>query len=70
MLGVSELNKVDLLKDIFIWAYERSAACYAAVRQSLGEPDAFRLRYRAQLRETIADLITGRVRAARKQRRA
>ncbi|MEO1222200.1 MAG: Fic family protein, partial [Pseudomonadota bacterium] len=38
ILGVYELNKVELLKDIFIWAYERSAARYAAVRQSLGEP--------------------------------
>ena len=28
-----ELNKTDLLKDVFIWAYERSAARYAAVRQ-------------------------------------
>ena len=26
ILGVHELNKVDLLKDVFIWAYERSAA--------------------------------------------
>ena len=39
ILGVYELNKVDLLRDVFIWAYERSAARYAAVRQSLGEPD-------------------------------
>ena len=30
VLGVYELNKVDLLKDVFIWAYERSAARYAA----------------------------------------
>jgi hypothetical protein len=57
MLGVYELSKVDLLKDVFLWAYERSAARYAAVRQSLGEPDPFRLRYRAQLREIIALLI-------------
>jgi len=61
VLGVYELNKIDLLKDVFIWAYERSAARYAAVRQSLGEPDPFRLRYRAQLREIIADLIRSRV---------
>lgn len=39
MLGVYELKKIDLLKDVFISAYERSAARYAAVRQSLGEPD-------------------------------
>ncbi len=61
ILGVYELTKVDLLKDLFIWAYERSAARYAAVRQSLGEPDPFRLRYREQLRELIADLVRARV---------
>ena len=60
MLGVYELNQVDLLKDIFLWAYERSAAHYAAVRQSLGEPDPFRLRYRIELREIVAALIHGR----------
>src|SRR6185369_1948120 len=57
VLGVYELNKIDLLKDVFIWAYERSAARYAAVRQSLGEPDPLRLRYREQLRELIAALV-------------
>ena len=60
MLGVYELNKIDLFKDVFIWAYERSAARYAAVRQSLGDPDPFRLRYREQLREIIADLVRSR----------
>jgi hypothetical protein len=57
MLGVYELCRIDLLKDVFVWAYERSAARYAAVRQSLGEPDPFRLRYRVQLREIVAHLI-------------
>ena len=61
VLGVYELTKIDLLKDVFIWAYERSAALYTAVRQSLGEPDPFRLRYREQLRELIADLVRARV---------
>ena len=61
ILGVYELNKIDLFKDVFIWAYERSAARYAAVRQSLGEPDPFRLRYREQLREIIADLVRSRL---------
>ena len=59
ILGVYELNKIDLLKDVFIWAYERSAARYAAVRQSLGEPDPFRLRYRTELREVIAEIVRG-----------
>ncbi|HET6237720.1 MAG TPA: Fic family protein [Acetobacteraceae bacterium] len=61
VLGIYELTKIDLLRDVFVWAYERSAACYAAVRQSLGEPDPFRLRHRGQLRELIADLVRARV---------
>jgi hypothetical protein len=64
VLGIYELTRIDLLKDVFIWAYEQSAARYAAVRQILGEPDPFRLRYREQFRELIADLV--RTRIARK----
>ncbi len=62
VLGIYELRQIDLLKDVFIWAYERSADRYAAVRQSLGEPDPFRLRYRVQLREIVGDLIRTRQR--------
>jgi len=61
MLGVYELNKVDLLKDVFIWAYERSAERYIAVRQSLGEPDPFRLRHRAALRQVVGEVVRGRM---------
>ena len=56
-LGVYELNDIALLKDVFIWAYERSASRYAAVRQQIGEPDPFRLRHRQALREVISDVI-------------
>ena len=61
VLSVYELNKIDLLKDVFIWAYERSAARYAAVRQSLGEPDPFRLQHRAALRKVVAEVIRARM---------
>jgi hypothetical protein len=61
VLGVYELNRIELLKDVFIWAYERSAARYAAVRQSLGEPDPFRLKYREALREVIGAVIRTRL---------
>jgi hypothetical protein len=61
VLGVYELNKAALLKDVFIWAYERSSDRYAAVRQSLGEPDPFRLRHRLALREVIGAVVRGRM---------
>ena len=60
ILGVYELNKVDLLKDVFIWAYERSAERYAAVRQSLGDPDPFRQRHREALRQLVGDVVRGK----------
>lgn len=59
MLGVYELNRVDLLKDVFLWAYERSSARYAALRQSLGEPDPFRFRHRTALKQVVAEVIRG-----------
>jgi len=57
ILGVYELNRVELLRDVFIWAYERSCARYSAVRQSLGEPDPFRLHYRALVMEVVAEIV-------------
>ena len=61
VLAVYELNKVDLLKDVFIWAYRRSAQRYTAVRQSLGEPDPFRVKYSVALREIVAEVIRGQM---------
>ena len=59
MLGVYELNRIELLRDVFIWAYNRSAARYAAVKQSIGEPDPFRMRHRAALGEVVAAVVRG-----------
>ena len=59
VLGIYELNRIELLRDVFVWAYERSAARYAAVRQSLGEPDPFRMRHRAALRALVANVVRG-----------
>lgn len=58
LLGVYELQRIDLLKDVFIWAYERSCLRYAAMRQSLGEPDPFRIRYRDEIRSLVAEIVT------------
>src|SRR5205807_5716490 len=61
ILGVYELNQPDLLRDVFVWAYERSAARYAAVQQSLGEPDPFRVKHKAALRQIVGDVVRGRM---------
>jgi len=61
MLGIYELNRIELLRDVFIWAYQRSCARYSAVRQSLGDPDPFRIRYRALITQTVADVVRGKM---------
>jgi hypothetical protein len=61
MVGVYELNRTELLRDVFIWAYQRSAERYAAVRQSLGEPDPFRLRHRGALRDVVSAAVRERM---------
>ena len=61
MLGIYELRRTELLKDIFLWAYGRSAERYATVRQSLGEPDPFRLRHREALREVVGAAVRQRM---------
>ncbi len=60
-LGVYELNRVDLLKHVFIHAYERSASRYAAVRQSIGEPDPFRMKHREALRSVLRTVVVERM---------
>jgi Fic family protein len=57
MLGIYELNRTELLRDVFVWAYKRSCARYSAVRQSLGEPDPFRLQYREQITQLVAEVV-------------
>jgi hypothetical protein len=59
LLGVYELCRVELLRDVFVWAYDRSAKRYAAVRQSLGEPDKFRLKFRNELTEVVGNIVRG-----------
>ena len=43
-LGVYEMQRVELLRDLFIWAYERSTREYLQVRKTLADPDPLRLR--------------------------
>ena len=61
LLGIYEQNRMELLRDVFCWAYERSGARYSVIRQSLDEPDPFRLRHRALIAETIGTVVSRRM---------
>ena len=57
MLGVYELTRVELLRDVFVWAYERPCQQCVAVRQQLVPPDTFRLRYRAEISAAVKTIV-------------
>jgi uncharacterized protein YkvS len=57
ILGVYEFNRIELLKDVYIWAYKQSCLRYAAIGQSLGEPDPFRLKYRTVMIKTVGEIV-------------
>lgn len=60
-LAVYESRRVEPLRELFIWAYERSVVRLGQVQASVGEPDPFRLRYRDQLREVVTRVVRERV---------
>lgn len=57
LIGIYELNRVELLRDVFAWAYERSARRYKTIRDSLPEPDPLRLKYRTALTEVVGEAV-------------
>ena len=57
MLAIYETRRIEALRDVYLWAYQRSAARYQAIRESMGQPDPFRLRYRNQLRELVRSVV-------------
>ena len=59
-LGVYEMKRVDLLRDVFVWAYERSCQRYMAIRETVAEPDPVRLRQREALITIVAEIVRGR----------
>lgn len=59
ILGVYELNRVELLRDLFAWAYERSCHRYTLLREAVPAPDPLRLRYRNELGEVVRETVRG-----------
>lgn len=61
-LGVYELNEVDLLRDVFVWAYERSCQRYLAITQTMVEPDPLKIKYREALIQAVQTVVKGQLR--------
>lgn len=67
LIGIYEHNRVELLRDVFVWAYERSCLRYKTVRDSLPEPDPFRLAHRQELIDVVGHIVREQLRPTARQ---
>ena len=65
MLAVYELQRVDLLADVFVWAYERSCKRYLAIKETVAEPEVVRQQYQDEFREVVAEIVRNKQRPTR-----
>ncbi len=56
-LGVYEMARTELLRDLYVWAYERSTQEYLAIKQALAEPDPLRLAWRDLIKQTLREIV-------------
>ncbi|GAB3630392.1 hypothetical protein PTE30175_04424 [Pandoraea terrae] len=56
-LGVYEMTRIELLRDVYRWAYERSTKEYLDIKRDLTEPDPLRLVHRDVIRQMVHDVV-------------
>lgn len=57
VLGIYELTRIELLRDLYLWAYERSTQEYLAIKQDLAEPDPLRLAWREVIKQSVRKVV-------------
>jgi Fic family protein len=57
MLGIYELLDVAIAVELFAWTYRRSIRKYQVIVESMGAPDAFRVRHRERLSEAVQRIV-------------
>ncbi|HET9236218.1 MAG TPA: Fic family protein [Oligoflexus sp.] len=57
LLGIYEKNDVSLLRDLYLWAYKRSAQRYSAIQEAMGEPNILKMKFRSLIHEIVRTII-------------
>jgi hypothetical protein len=52
------MTRVELLRDLYVWAFERSTQEYLTIKQDMAQPDPLRLAWRDLIKQTIREVIT------------
>lgn len=59
LLGVYELNRIELLRDVFVWAYTMSCRRYMALQHVDIDPDPVWMRYDAEINAIVCNVVRG-----------
>ena len=51
------MTRIELLRDLYLWAYERSTQEYLAIKQQLAEPDPLRLQHRNLIKKVFNKIV-------------
>ncbi|MCE3231269.1 MAG: hypothetical protein K0R52_1197 [Alphaproteobacteria bacterium] len=57
LLALYELNGIEVLREVYLWAYERSCQRYVGIVQSMIGPDPLRLRYKDVIFSVIKNIV-------------
>lgn len=57
MLGVYEMTRIELLREVYVAAYQRSTREYLTLQQNMASPDPVRLAHRNLIRQTVRDVV-------------
>ena len=57
LLAIYELNSIEVLREVYLWAYEKSCQRYAGIVQSMAMPDPFRLKYKGLIFAVIKTVV-------------
>jgi hypothetical protein len=60
VLGFYELGRAELMRDLYLWAYERSTREFLEVQRSVQQPNPLRTLYREEIHEVVRRVVRGR----------
>jgi len=62
LLAIYELNKIELMRDVYVWAYERSAQQYQLIYNTIIEPNIIEMKHKKALITLIHLIVSQQIR--------
>lgn len=57
LFGVYEMTRIELMRDLYVAAYQRSTREYITIQQNMAKPDPVRLTWRDLIKTTVRNIV-------------